>query len=173
MYEGAVSFRGYQVWYRIVGADLPPDVQQTLLHHEAAGTTDAPAYQEAVLAYYRRHLCRIDPCPDCVVRTFAQMERNPEVCHTMNGPSEFHCIGKFKDWDIIDRLGEIAIPTLVLSGRYDEAAPLIAETVHRGIVGSEWVLFEQSSHMPHIEETEHYLGIVGEFLSRIERGSNG
>ena len=149
-------------------ADLPPEVQQTLLRHEAAGTTDDPAYQAAVQVYYERHLCRVIPFPDCVVRTFAQLERNPEVYHTMNGPSEFHCIGKFKDWDIIDRLGEIAIPSLVLSGRYDEATPLIAETVHKGIPGSEWVLFEQSSHMPHIEETERYMQTVAEFLSRIE-----
>jgi proline-specific peptidase len=149
-------------------ADLPPEVQQTLLHHEAAGTTDDPAYQEAVQVFYARHLCRIDPFPDCVVRSFAQMDRNPEVYHTMNGPSEFHCIGKFKDWDIIDRLPEIDIPTLVLSGRYDEATPLIAETVHKGIVGSEWVLFENSSHMPHIEETEVYMQVVADFLSRIE-----
>ena len=28
--------------------DLPTEVQQTLLKHEADGTTDHPAYQEAV-----------------------------------------------------------------------------------------------------------------------------
>ncbi len=56
----------------------------------------------------------------------------------------------------------------MISGRYDEATPLIAETVHKGIAGSEWVLFEESSHMPHIEETERYIQVVADFLSRIE-----
>jgi L-proline amide hydrolase len=148
---------------------LPAEVQQTLLKHEADGTTDDPTYQEAVLVYYRRHLCRVDPFPDCVVRSFDQLERNPEVYHTMNGPSEFHCIGTLKTWDIIDRLGEIQVPTLVLSGRYDEATPLIAETVHKGIPGSLWVLFENSSHMPHIEEKERYMEVVDAFLSKVER----
>jgi pimeloyl-ACP methyl ester carboxylesterase len=56
----------------------------------------------------------------------------------------------------------------VISGRYDEATPLIAETVHRGISGSEWVLFENSSHMPHVEETERFLQVLTSFLERIE-----
>jgi len=60
------------------------------------------------------------------------------------------------------------VPTLVISGRYDEATPLIAETVHRGIPRSEWVVFENSSHTPHLEETERYLDVVTRFLDRHE-----
>lgn len=149
-------------------AELPVDVQETLLKHEAAGTTDDPAYQEAMQVFYHRHVCRIDPLPDCVQRAFDKLDQNPEVYHTMNGPSEFHVIGSLKHWDIVDRLGEIQVPTLVLSGRYDEATPLIAETVQRGIPGAEWVLFENSSHMPHVEETERYLQVVTNFLERVE-----
>ena len=149
-------------------AELPADIQETLLKHEAAGTTDDPAYQEAMLVFYRRHVCRLEPWPDCVNRAFEKIAEEPEVYNTMNGPSEFHVIGLIKDWDIVNRLGEIRVPTLVISGRYDEATPLIAGTVHRGIPGSEWVLFENSSHMPHVEETERYLQVLTSFLDRIE-----
>jgi len=152
-------------------ADLPPAVQATLLQHEAAGTTDTKEYQDAVEVYNARHLCRVSPMPDYVKRSFDQIEADPEVYHTMNGPSEFHVIGKLKTWDITDRLGEITTPTLVLSGRHDEATPLIAETIQRGIPGAEWVLFEESSHMPHVEETERYLEVVDEFLTRIEKAA--
>lgn len=149
-------------------AELPPDVQETLRKHEEAGTTDDPAYEKAMLVFAHRHVCRLDPWPDYVNRTFAQLEENPEVYHTMNGPSEFHVVGTLRDYDITDRLGEIQIPTLVTSGRHDEATPAIAETVHRGIPGSEWVLFEQSSHMAHAEEEEAYRQVVDGFLSRVE-----
>ena len=152
-------------------ADLPPAVQATLLQHEADGTTGTKEYQDAVEVYNARHLCRVAPMPDYVKRSFDQIEADPEVYHTMNGPSEFHVIGKLKTWDITDRLGEITTPILVLSGRYDEATPLIAETIQRGIPGAEWVLFEESSHMPHVEETERYLEVVDEFLTRIERAA--
>jgi len=150
-------------------AELPPEVQETLLRHESAGTTDDPAYQEAMLVFYRRHVCRLDPWPECVNRAFDKLLKDPEVYYTMNGPSEFHVIGVIKDWDIVARLGEIQIPTLVISGRYDEATPVIAETVHRGIPRSEWVLFENSAHMPHVEETERYLQVLTSFLDRIEQ----
>ncbi|HLO31494.1 MAG TPA: proline iminopeptidase-family hydrolase [Anaerolineales bacterium] len=149
-------------------AELPPEIQQTLLKHEAAGTFDSPEYQEAMLVFYRRHVCRLDPWPDCVNRAFAKLAQNPEVYNTMNGPSEFHVIGTLKDWDIVNRLGEIHVPTLVIGGRYDEATPAITETVQRGIPGSERVIFENSSHMPHVEETDRYLQVVGQFLSRVE-----
>jgi proline-specific peptidase len=149
-------------------AELPPEVQQTLLKHEAAGTVDSPEYQEAMLVFYRRHVCRLDPWPECVNRAFEKLGQNPEVYHTMNGPSEFHVIGTLKEWNIVSRLAEIRVPTLVIGGRYDEATPAITETVHRGISGSEWVIFENSSHLPHVEETERYLQVLDQFLNRVE-----
>jgi proline-specific peptidase len=149
-------------------AEMPLDVQETLLKHEAAGTTTDPEYQNAVMAFYLRYVCRVDPWPECVQRCFAKLMENPEVYHTMNGPSEFHVTGELKDWDITDRLDEIRVPTLVTSGRYDEATPAIAETVQRGIAGSEWVIFENSAHMAHAEETERYLQVLDEFLCRVE-----
>lgn len=149
-------------------AELPPTVQQILLRHEAAGTTDSPEYQEAMSVFYRRHVCRTDPWPECLNRTFQKFRQSPEVYYTMNGPSEFFVTGTLKDWDITNRLGEIHVSTLVVGGRYDEATPVITETIHRGIAASEWVIFENSSHFPHIEETERYLQVLNEFLSRVE-----
>jgi L-proline amide hydrolase len=148
-------------------AELPPEVQETLLKHEDAGTTDDPEYEKAMMVFYDRHVCRV-PWPDWLKRSFDGLAANPEVYHTMNGPSEFHVIGSLRDWDITGRLGEIRVPTLVMSGKYDEATPAIAETVHSGIPGSEWVLFENSSHMAQAEEPERALQVVGDFIARVE-----
>jgi proline-specific peptidase len=150
-------------------AALPPEVQETLLRHEAAGTTNEKAYHDAVMVFYRRHLCRLEVWPDCVKRSFQKMDEDPQVYHTMNGPSEFHVVGTLKDWSIVDRLGEIREKVLLLSGRYDEATPAIVETIQRGIPGSEWVIFENSSHMPHIEEPDRFMSVLNEFLRRAEQ----
>jgi proline-specific peptidase len=148
--------------------DLPPEVNQTLLRHEAAGTTSDAEYQEAMLVFYQRHVCRVDPWPDCVVRTFARLEQNPEVYNTMNGPSEFFVTGTLKDWDITRRLPEIRIPALVISGEFDEATPAINRTVHEGIAGSESVILDGCSHMAFAEKPGEYVEIVDRFLSRVE-----
>ena len=150
-------------------SELPAEVEATLRKHEDAGTTDDPAYEEAEMVFYRRHLCRTDPWPDWLVRCFDVLDANPEVYRTMNGPSEFHVVGTIKDWDITDRLGEIRVPTLVISGRYDEVTPATVEAVHRGIPGSEWLLLKESSHMAQAEEPERTLGAIRHFLERVER----
>ncbi len=153
---------------RRLRAELPKDVQETLAKHEAAGTTDDPAYLKAMMEFYHRHLCRLDPWPESLNRAFEKMMQDPEVYLAMNGPSEFHVTGVLKDWDISGRLGAIHVPALIVSGRYDEVTPDVMETVHRGIPGSEWVLFENSSHMAHLEEPFHYLETLEYFLSRVE-----
>ena len=148
--------------------DLPDDVQETLTRHEAAGTTGDSEYEAAVQVFYERHVCRVVPFPDCVVRSFAQIAAEPTVYHTMNGPSEFHCIGSLKTWDITDRLHEITTPTLLISGRHDEATPKIVEQIFTRIPGAQWELFEDSSHMPHVEEQEAFLERVEAFLVTID-----
>ncbi len=148
-------------------ADLPPDVQSVLTKHEEAGTTDDPEYEVAVRVFYDRHLCRV-PWPDCLQRSFDQIAVDPTVYHTMNGPSEFHVIGSLQGWDITDRLHEIRTPTLLVSGRYDEATPLIVGQIHERIPGADWAMFEDSSHLPHIEESEAFLERVERFLQTID-----
>jgi proline-specific peptidase len=149
--------------------ELPPDVQKALDEHEAAGTLDSPEYEAATMAFYRRHVCRVDPWPDFLVRTFAAMAEHPEVYTTMQGPNEFVITGTLKHWDITDRLGEIDVPTLITAGRYDEFTPPQADLLHQGIEPSELVTFEHSSHMQFTEEPERFREVVSAFLARVER----
>ena len=143
--------------------ELPPEVEATLLKHEAAETTEDPEYIAAVDVFYSRHLCRI-PQPPCVVASFEQMASDPTVYHTMNGPSEFHVIGSLKHWDIRPQLKEITTPTLLVSGQYDEATPAMVKEINGLIPGSKWELFAESSHMPHVEEPAKFKRVVSEFL---------
>jgi L-proline amide hydrolase len=143
--------------------ELPPEVEATLLKHEAAETTEDPEYVAAVDVFYSRHLCRI-PQPPCVVASFEQMAADPTVYHTMNGPSEFHVIGSLKHWDIRPQLKEIITPTLLVSGQYDEATPAMVKEINGLIPGSKWELFAESSHMPHVEEPAKFKRVVSEFL---------
>lgn len=146
---------------------LPAEVQATLLRHEAAGTTDSAEYHAASQVYYARHVCRLQPEPAEVLRTNAAIEDDPTVYHTMNGPTEFHVIGSLRHWSIIERLPRIQVPTLLISGRFDEATPATVQPFADGIRDVRWQIFEQSSHMPHVEEREACMACVGAFLAHV------
>jgi L-proline amide hydrolase len=150
-------------------AALPAEVQATLLQHEKAGTTSSPEYIKATRVFYDRHVCRVNPWPPEVARTFAALEEDPTVYFTMNGPSEFHVVGTLKHWTIVDRLHLIQAPTLLISGKYDEATPACVQPFADRIKNVRWAKFENSSHMPHVEETERYLKVVGDFLAANDR----
>jgi L-proline amide hydrolase len=162
----AASFPDFVAEANRLRAELPPEAEETLRRHEAAGTTDDPEYEEACMVFYKRHLCRLDPWPEEVARAFQLLEEDPTVYHTMNGPSEFHVIGSIKDWQSKDRLGEIRVPTLVVSGSYDEATPTLQETLVAGISETEQVICEESSHMPFWEERERFMAVVDDWLRR-------
>lgn len=150
-------------------AALPPEVQATLERHEAAGTTDSPEYRAASEVFYARHVCRVQPLPAEVARTFAAIDADPTVYHAMNGPTEFHVIGSLRDWSVIERLARIQVPTLLISGRHDEATPACVEPFDRLIPDARWRIFENSSHMPHVEEREACMATVAIFLAEVER----
>ena len=64
-----------------------------------------------------------------------------------------------------DRLAEVRTPTLILAGRHDPEAPLAcSEELHRGIEGSDLVVFEHSGHSPFVEEASLFAETVGAFL---------
>ena len=162
----ADSPAGMKIWVSEANklrALLPAQVEATLQMHEAAGTTDSPEYLAAMDVFYERHVCRI-PMPPDVLASFAQLNAEPTVYHTMNGPSEFYCIGSLKDWDIHDELHNISVPTLLVSGAYDEATPAMVQEIHRRIPDVLWELFPSSSHMPHVEEPERFAQVVNSFL---------
>jgi len=149
-------------------AALPGNMHAVMQRCEAAGDFGNPEYEAAVMAFYRRHLCRLDPWPDYVQRSIGNLDGNA-VYATMNGPNEFVVTGNLRDWDRTDRLGEIDVPTLITVGRHDEITPACARTLHRGIAGSRIHVFERSAHMAHAEETALYLSVVADFQRSAKR----
>jgi L-proline amide hydrolase len=145
--------------------DLPPEVQATLLRHEEAGTTDSAEYLAAEEVFYARHVCRIVPNPPEVAASFAAIAEDPTVYHTMNGPSEFHVIGTLREWSVVEEVSSISVPTLVITGAHDEATPATVRPFVDAIPDVRWEVFADSSHMPHVEEEERYLQVVGAFLA--------
>ena len=147
-----------------------PTVQTLAVRASAVPFLRKAAYQVVGMEFAVRHACRIQPFPMPALRTFAAMNR--KVYETMWGPSEFFATGNLKDWDVTVRLGEIDVPTLLVSGRYDEATPKQQEIMRDAIAGAEWVLLEEGSHSTHLEEPERYRQALKDFLAKADAASS-
>jgi len=148
-------------------AKLPKELVAVLERHEKLGATDCPEYQGAMVPYYRRNVCRMDPWPDALEHTFAGF--NTDVFQTMWGPSVFAATGTLKDYDRTGRLKEIHVPALFLCGRFDEATPETTESYHKLLPNSEMTIFDHSTHMPHLEETDRFIQVVRDFLQKADK----
>lgn len=145
---------------------LPQNVQDTIDYHEDNELYACPEYQGAIAIWYQTYICRMQPWPMGLEESFAGV--GMEIYMAMIGPSDFRVTGNLKEWDIMDRLHEITIPTLFVAGRYDECTPEHMKLMHDRVPGSEYALFENSAHMPFYEEREACMNTINNFMSRAE-----
>ena len=147
-------------------AQLPAATLESLERHEAAETLNDPEYVAAVEEYYARHVCRV-PLPDFVKESFDQLAEDPTVYGTMWGPNEFAPVGSLKTWSIVDRLSAINVPTLVISGEFDEATSECQQPFVERIADVQQAIVVGGSHLSMVEHPEAYFTFVREFLSGV------
>jgi proline-specific peptidase len=146
---------------------LPAEVRETLERGEASGDVDGEAYRAAELCFVRRHVCRLDPFPAPLVRTIENTARSPAY-RVMYGRNQFLLTGSLRGWDRRTEVGRLRMPTLVSCGRHDKFVPACSQKLHEAISRSELRVFEQSSHMSHLEEPDRFVTVVENFLARAE-----
>ena len=147
-------------------SELPDGIDEKMQKYEDAGKTNDPEYLACVGEFYRRHVCQVEPTPQGFVDSTAQMEAEPTVYHTMNGPNEFHVIGSLRNWSIIDRLHAINRPALILAGEHDEATPETWQPYVNGIDDVTSTVIADASHCAHLERPEVVLEVIDDFLAR-------
>ncbi len=153
--QGAIALR----------AELPGPVRHALERHEREGSTEHPEYLAAAQVFYDRHVCRVLPTPPDFAASVAQMEAEPTVYHTMNGPNEFHVIGTLREWSVIERLPAISAPTFVIAGEHDEAVPASWQPFVDHIPDARSHVIAGASHCAHLEDPDGFMALVGGFLA--------
>ena len=143
---------------------LDKDVQDTLTLNQKNGTIESQEYKSAVEIFNNKHVNPLHTKPEILKSTAKQ--RGRIVYETMWGPNEFYMTGTLAGYDRTDRLNEIKVPTLFSCGRVDEATPETTGHYHSLVPGSEFVIYENSAHMPYWDEPERYINVVSDFMRR-------
>jgi pimeloyl-ACP methyl ester carboxylesterase len=87
--------------------------------------------------------------------------------HTKLRPEAFIHAGRtlLRDWTVMDRLGDIEVPTLVMAGREDFIfPPECQEALAAAIPNASLRLIDRAGHNPHEERTTEVMDAVRDFL---------
>jgi proline iminopeptidase/L-proline amide hydrolase len=163
------STRSWQASTLAEVGTLPVSVRKAINDHEDAGTTDDPAYQDAIGMYYKRYLER-HPEPDYVTKYKERtgIKLAPVVYKGMWGPAEIRSSGILRTYDGEPLLGEIRVPTSVICGEYDEMSPAAAAPFAKRIRGARLIVVPDSGHMVSLDQPDIYVRTIREHLARVD-----
>src|SRR5262245_10543928 len=150
---------------------LTPAMDQDVLAEiralEKDGDTENPRYMELLIPhYYERHILRMpaEDWPDPVQRAFAHV--NQKIYVPMQGPSELGTSpeAQLANWDRVDDLHRIEVPTLVIGARYDTMDPAHMQNMAGLLPRGRYLYCPEGSHMAMYDDQETYFSGLIDFL---------
>lgn len=124
-----------------------------------------PAYERADAVFFERHVCRLGITPE-IERMME--EKGTYVYEGLWGPNEWTLTEQLARWDVRERLSDIGGPVLITAGRHDLCTQAILAELQRGLPRAETVLFDDSAHMPYLEQPNDYRSSLHAFLERAD-----
>jgi len=161
------GIKSYEAYAAELRKKLPPETIAILDRYEAKGDYENPEYQEAMIkVVYGKHLCRLDPWPNAVNRTFQHL--NAKVYNTMQGPNEFVITGSFKEWDRWADLPKIQVPTLVICGALGTMNPDDIRKMAKAMLHARAAVTPNGSHLEMWDDQQTYMAELTRFLGGLK-----
>ena len=163
------SFPEYAAYNGQLRAKMRPSLVDSLEFYESKEDFANPKYVEMVTEeYYRNHICRMNPFPDGLQRSFDHV--NAHIYSFMQGPSEFVPGGNLAKWDIMERLHEINIPTLMIGAKYDTMDPAAMEKMSKMVENGRSLYCPEGSHLSMWDDQNHYYPGLIQFIKDVDSG---
>lgn len=166
------SFPEYNAYNAKLRAQMRKSLVDSLERYEQKGLYTDPVYVELVQKeYYNQHICRLKEWPEPINRSFANV--NSEIYVMMQGPSEFKGGGRLLNWDIMDKLPSLTVPTLMIGAKYDTMDPEAMKKQSQLVKNGRFLYCENGSHLCMWDDQEVYMkGVLG-FIEEVESGKVG
>lgn len=119
-------------------------------------------YYGAMIEFYKKHMYTKSPFPGELMQVFGAI--NQDVYGMLWGPSDIKITGVLKDFDLYPRLGEIALPVLLICGDQDEMDVRTVRDYQMAFPDAKMAVVPDSGHMNHLEKPEIYKAVVRDFL---------
>ena len=161
------SIPDYEKYNGVLRSQMRKSLLDSLEKFEKKGDLKNPVYTDLVdREYYKQHICRINPFPEPVERSFKHM--NEHIYVLMQGPSEFKVGGRLLTWDIKDRLKEITVPTLSIGAQYDTMDPKAMEALSKSVQHGRFLFCPNGSHLSFWDDQKTYFPGVIQFIKDVD-----
>ena len=153
----------------VLAKQMDPKILDEIRAIEAKKDFANPRYMELLIPnFYHEHICRLSNWPDALNRSFKH--GNNTIYTQMQGPSEFGISGLLANWDIKNRLKEIAIPTLMIGAKYDTMDPKAMEEQSKMVQHGEYLYCPNGSHLAMWDDQKTYMNGVISFIKKVDQG---
>lgn len=145
---------------------LPDSLQNAVTKADSTGIYDDPLYELAINTFYDKYLWGKNPIEaemDSMLNTV-----NLSIYEYMWGASEFSITGTLKEYNGLNTLQSIDVPTLFTVGEFDEIKPLFVQEMATKFKNSRLEIFENSSHLTTWDARETNIKVVNDFLTELD-----
>ena len=161
------SIPEYEAYNKKLRAQMRPSFIDSVNMYESRNAYSDTTYQNMVFReYYTKHLCRLDPMPDPVLRTFKHL--NPSIYVLMQGPSEFKVGGRLLTWDRTADLKNISVPTLMVGARYDTMDPAAMEKQSKLVQNGSYLYCPNGSHLAMWDDQKVFMEGVIDWIKEVD-----
>lgn len=144
---------------------LPEETQEIINEANETGGYNTEDYKKADAYYWSQFGLRSSK--NAHPLDTVEVSGNAIIYNYMWGPSEFRCTGTLKDFDRTESLSKIEVPTLFVTGEYDEARPETVEYFSNLTPNSTFKVVEGAGHSTLHDNQEGYNLILSNFLKSI------
>ena len=164
------SIPEYEAYNKKLRAQMRPSFIDSVNMYESRNAYSDTTYQNMVFReYYTKHLCRLDPMPDPVLRTFKHL--NPSIYVLMQGPSEFKVGGRLLRWDRTADLKNIKVPALMVGARWDTMDPEAMERQSKLVQNGSYFYCPNGSHLAMWDDQKVFMEGVIDWIKQVDEKS--
>lgn len=147
---------------RYLISTLHDTIQEAVKRNESNKTYHTREYQDAIRVFYQNFINRggrvdLSGFPK-------RVPGNSLMYNYMWGPSEFNATGTLKNYDRLDRLDELNLPVLWITGEYDEARPETVRYYHQLDEGSDFEVIPGAAHGTMFDNQADNVTLIRNFL---------
>jgi proline iminopeptidase len=147
-------------------ATMPDTIQRSIRYYESIGEYENAEYKAATEHYYDQFVTRKPKSK--ADRSQMKLSDGSNVYGYMWGPSEFTSTGTLRDFDRMEELNGITVPTLLVCGEYDEASPRTVQGYSKMIPTSKFEVISNAAHSTLNDNPQEMLKVIGDFLETVK-----